>query len=105
MGAIDNRVNPIPVYLDIVPHISKLFHHGRVHLSVDIPMVPIGRKIEIVERRLVTTHITLVEQIHPFPFPRSVAPIVTQLQILDLRKLGSLRKDYQFVLTTPLSKR
>ena len=62
--AVDDGIQLVAVYLDVVAHVAQFLDHLRVAFGVDVAHVVRVAEVHVVDGRLVAAHVGLVEQVH-----------------------------------------
>lgn len=68
VAAVYHGIQARTVDFEVIAHVAEFFGHVGIGFAVDVARIYAGRIVETVERRLVGTHVPLVEEIEPFDF-------------------------------------
>ena len=73
VAAIDDGIELVAVYLNVVADVAEFVHHAGIAFRVNIDMVDARFVVVVVERGLVAAHIPLVEQEKTFDIAARIA--------------------------------
>ena len=62
VGTVDNRIELIAVYLNVVAHVAQLFNHAGIAFRINILGIHAGFGVIIIQRGFIAPHIAFVEQ-------------------------------------------
>jgi hypothetical protein len=90
--AVDDGIETITIYLDVVAYIAELFDDIWITFAVDIADINTLAEVEVVDSGFVATHIPLVEQVHANGFVLRKTAQISRFhrQFLVLRREDNL---------------